>query len=254
MLENLTKLGFSEKEAKIYLILLRNGPALASTLAIRTGLKRVSVYSILDALCSRGVVSYELSELGRRYLPHDPECLLYGLEKERAELQVKLDLAKNCVSSLSEINIVQQLDARRVIFLKSLAAIQSAMPDLFNKTEKLYALCSEAISPEEEHFLTQLFSNTQNFFKEALILTPKCSTKWAGWAKVTCLEHPHPSENGQILVQGSQVFFVCQRQELELMLIRDASYAKTVLEVMIKPYCNTSGVLALNSTCSFLKG
>ncbi len=254
MVENLTKLGFSEKEAKIYLILLRNGPALASTLAARTGLKRVSVYSILDGLCSRGVVSYEATELGRRYLPHDPECLLYSLEREKAELQVKWDLAKECVNSLAEINIVQQLDARRVIFLKDLTTIQAALSELFDKNEKLYGLCSETLSQDEERFLTHIFSSSHAFFKEGFILTPKCSMQWLNKAKIACIEHPHPSEKGQILVQGAKVFFLCQREQLELMLIRDASYAKTVLEVMIKPYCKTSGVLALSSISSFLKG
>lgn len=255
MLENLTKLGFTEREAKVYLILLRNGPALASTLAIRTGLKRVSIYSLLETLCSRGVISFEPTEEGRRYLPHDPECLLYTLEREKAELQVRWDLARNCIRSLSEVTHIQKLDARRAIFLKEISVIQAAMGELFDGDEKLYGLCSESLTSVERNFFIQLFSNGSAHYKDCLMLTPKDSMAWMKRQNnVKCVEHLFPAEKGQILVQGSKVFFICQREDLELMLIRDPSYAKTVLDVLIKPYCKSTGVLALSSTISFLKG
>lgn len=255
MLENLTKLGFSEKEAMVYMVLLRNGPALASTLAHRTGLKRVSVYSILDALSARGLVSFEFTDLGRRYLPHDPECLLYKLEEEKAQLQVKLDLAKDCIQSLSHTTSIQRLDGRRVVFLKKIEIIKDALADFFDASQKLHGLFSEDLSSDEETLFRELFEKAKLYSKDCLILTPKKLTKWMEKQKnIRWLEHPFPAEKGQILVQGSSVFFVCQREELELMLIRDPSYAKTVLEVLIKPYCEKVGVLAHSSRSSFLKG
>ena len=254
MLENLTKLGFTEKEAKVYLILLRNGPALASTLALRAGLKRVSMYSILESLTARGIVSYENTPLGRRYLPHDPECLLYPIERERAELQVKWDLAKNCIDSLATLT-VQKMDARRVVFLRESSAILDAMDELFEKGQKLYGAFSVAFTSSEKNFFIKLLSVGNFSNKESVFLAPETPSLWFKTKlNITCFKHPFPTEKGHILVQGAKVFFICERENLELMLIRDASYAKAVLDVLIKPYCSSAGELALSSNISFLKG
>lgn len=255
MLENLIKLGFTDREAKIYLILLRNGPALASTLAIRTGLKRVSVYSILETLCARGLVSFERTEVGRRYLPHDPECLLYNLEREKAAFQIKWDLAKNCIKSLSDVTVIKRLDVRRVIFLKGVQEIEKAMSELFHNEKKLYGICADTLTLAERNLFKRLFENSNLYYKNCLMLVPNNLVGWMeAQINVSWIEHLFPAEKGQILVQDSSVFFLCEREELELMLIRDPSYAKTVLDVLIKPYDNTSGVLALNSSISFLNG
>lgn len=98
--ENLTQLGLSEKEALLYLLLLRNGPSPASSLAKRLQIKRVSLYPVLESLTERGLVDYEQTPLGRRYIPHDPVCLLDLLEKESAELRHRLEIAKKCVEKL----------------------------------------------------------------------------------------------------------------------------------------------------------
>ena len=253
MLENLTKLGFTEKEAKVYLVLLRHGPALASTLACRTGLKRVSVYGVLDALHAKGLISFENTQNGRRYLPHDPECILYDLEQAKAELQIKWELARDCVRSLSQP--AQMLDARRVLFLTKLQEIQKELPELFDTRQKLHGLLARTLRPLEEKFFNNFFSKPP--FKKALFLAPDSLHEWTRPHTSSILNfhpHPFPAEEGHLLVQGPRVCFLRQRDELELMLIRDADYAKSVFQMLIEPYCKTSGVLAETSTISSLKG
>lgn len=97
---NLTELGLSEKEALLYLLLLRSGPSPASSLAKRLQIKRVSLYSVLESLTERGLVAYEQTPLGRKYIPHDPICLLELLEKESAAVRHRLEIAKSCVEKL----------------------------------------------------------------------------------------------------------------------------------------------------------
>lgn len=109
--ENLLQLGLSKKEAMLYLLLLRNGPAPVSCLAKRLELKRVSLYSILESLELKGLISIQETEQGRRYLPHDPECLLDGLEKQQIELKYRLELAKECVEQLQGLSVWQRLKA-----------------------------------------------------------------------------------------------------------------------------------------------
>ncbi|MBT4384622.1 hypothetical protein HOD30_02650 [Candidatus Peregrinibacteria bacterium] len=104
MTEDLKKLGFSEKEARVYLMLLRIGPSVVSSIAARTDLKRVSLYSVLDSLQKRGLVSFDDSKGVRSYIPHDPECLLYAFEKKSAELKFQLDLAKDCIERMQSFS------------------------------------------------------------------------------------------------------------------------------------------------------
>lgn len=99
--ENLIQLGLSDKEARLYLLLLGVGPSQVSSLAKRALMKRVTVYSVLDSLCLRGLVTYEEATVGRRYIAYDPECLLDSLEKEKAELKWRMELAKDCIQKLN---------------------------------------------------------------------------------------------------------------------------------------------------------
>lgn len=99
--ESLVKLGLSEREASLYLLLLQIGPSQVSSLAKRAQVKRVSVYSVLASLELRGLVTFEQTRLGKRYLAHDPECLLYFLEQEKAELKCRINLARECIQKLS---------------------------------------------------------------------------------------------------------------------------------------------------------
>ena len=56
-IESLMQLGFTEKEAMVYLILLRIGPSPASVVANRLDIKRATAYAVLNSLCQQGIVS-----------------------------------------------------------------------------------------------------------------------------------------------------------------------------------------------------
>lgn len=103
-IEKLVKLGLSEKEAMLYLALLRFGPSPVSPLARRVKLKRVTVYTVLDSLYERSLITFKPTPFGRRYLAFDPDCLLYELEKEGAELKLRIELAKECIKKLNSLS------------------------------------------------------------------------------------------------------------------------------------------------------
>ena len=108
MFENkLVQLDLSEKGAKLYLLLLQVGSSPVSALAKRAHMKRVTVYSVLEILVEQGLVSYEHFSIGRRYSAYDPECLLYLLEKEKAELKCRMELARECVQKLNNPQVLR---------------------------------------------------------------------------------------------------------------------------------------------------
>ena len=56
--ENLSKLGFSPSEIKIYLHLLKNGSSYPNKISSETKINRTNVYEALDRLVSKGVASF----------------------------------------------------------------------------------------------------------------------------------------------------------------------------------------------------
>ncbi|MFT7184027.1 MAG: sugar-specific transcriptional regulator TrmB [Oceanicoccus sp.] len=72
----LKELGFNGKEAKIYLTLLELNGALPSTLARITGIKRTTIYGVLEGLRARGLVGSVQRKECCYYLGVAPELLL----------------------------------------------------------------------------------------------------------------------------------------------------------------------------------
>lgn len=74
MLEKeLQRLGMNEKEAAVYTAALKLGPTTAIKVAKATGLKRTTVYGILDSLKTRGLMAIELKGLKQYYVAAAPE-------------------------------------------------------------------------------------------------------------------------------------------------------------------------------------
>lgn len=96
----LQTLGFSDKEAQVYLLLLELNEALPSVIARKTGLKRPTVYMVLEELQKRGLVSSIKRSNVLYYQSSKPE---FFLEKERADLLQKNRSLEALSTSLPEL-------------------------------------------------------------------------------------------------------------------------------------------------------
>ena len=82
--ENLSKLGFSPSEIKIYLHLLNNGSSYPNKISAETKLNRTNVYEALDRLVSKGVTSFINKNKVKWFEAKSPNSLL-SLIKEKEE-------------------------------------------------------------------------------------------------------------------------------------------------------------------------
>ncbi len=85
VVSSVVRFGLSDREARLYLALLRKGRATAPELAHETGVDRVLGYRMLDALRARGVVEVT-AERPRRYAAVPPRALFDRSLRERASL------------------------------------------------------------------------------------------------------------------------------------------------------------------------
>lgn len=72
----LSKLGFSQNEAKVYLAALETGSTSAQQIAQKAGVKRTTCYSVLAYLVNRGVIGKTKSRGKTRFVAEPPQRLL----------------------------------------------------------------------------------------------------------------------------------------------------------------------------------
>ncbi len=101
LLAGLEKLGFADKEAKVFIALLAHAGASAQEVAIDSNLPRATVYDILADLVSRGYATMGEGEFGRRYFPHPPERILTLLEDEQLMITKRMTDAVAIVPMLN---------------------------------------------------------------------------------------------------------------------------------------------------------
>lgn len=83
----LKKLGFSDKEAKVYLALLHLGPSPVRKLADYTELNRGTVYDALKWLQERGVVNFFDKESKQYFVAENPDKLHELLRNQEMDLK-----------------------------------------------------------------------------------------------------------------------------------------------------------------------
>lgn len=88
--KTLTDIGLTEKEAKIYLVLLELGEALPSFIAKKAGVKRPTTYLILEQLCEKGLASTIKKSTYEYYQPIHPKVLIEDQEEKLLALQKAL--------------------------------------------------------------------------------------------------------------------------------------------------------------------
>ncbi len=82
----LKKIGFSDKEVKVYFTLLEYGAVSGRKLADETDLNRGTVYDILKQLQQKGLVSYFHKETKKKFVAEDPEKLIKLLEEKERQV------------------------------------------------------------------------------------------------------------------------------------------------------------------------
>lgn len=130
LLQQLTQLGFTEYEARIYLALLQEYPATGYQLSKRSGVPRSMAYQALGRLDTRGAVLQTRDGKATRYRPLPPQMLL---ARERAEHNKRIDAL---VQGLEEVFQAREGDqiwtitGREAVLAYAAQQIQSAQREL----------------------------------------------------------------------------------------------------------------------------
>ena len=82
-LSQLQKLGLSQKEARLYLVALENGPATISKLAQKSDLKRGTIYEFLGGMLEKGLLEVSISGKRKLYGAVQPQKLKKIIDRQK---------------------------------------------------------------------------------------------------------------------------------------------------------------------------
>jgi len=161
----LKQLGFSEKEIKVYLSLLKNGPSSVRALAQVSEINRGTTYDILKSLKENGLVSYYHKDTKQFFVSEDPSSLNKTLEQRIENLK---EVKKSLVHVIPELkSLFNEAGEKPVVkYYEGFSGVRVVLSDVLETTEssigKLYYVFSSAAIRE------YLYKAFPNFTKERI--------------------------------------------------------------------------------------
>jgi predicted transcriptional regulator len=120
MKEKLISIGFSEKDAEIYLALIKSGKSTIADLMKKTSIERRTIYDVLERLIQKGWASYFEENSRKYYNATNPEIILKDLEQKNKEFEKIIPelTSLNEKSSEAKVEILKGVKGLRTIFLE----------------------------------------------------------------------------------------------------------------------------------------
>lgn len=127
ILQSLQMLGYTDKQARIYVALLSIGKGSIQSIAKQSEIKRPTVYVIIDELIEKGLVSRVIGSKKQLFIPTQPQTILDQTEKIYAE-------AKKCIPGLMSLLEKPNLKNIKTLYFEGIRGIEKA---LWYKIEEL---------------------------------------------------------------------------------------------------------------------
>ena len=89
-IKNLQDFGLSAHEAGVYYAGLLLGPTTILKISRLSGIKRTSIYAIMDSLKNKGLMSIQLKGLKQLFVAENPDRLKSVLDQKQQSLQLVL--------------------------------------------------------------------------------------------------------------------------------------------------------------------
>lgn len=120
LINGLSNIGLNEKQAQVYLALLKLGKGSAYAVSEQSGLKKPTTYVILDELVERGAAHRVPRASKRIYKPVSPEILFRDAEN-------RMNDTKQLLPSLKSIGSIKTPEKMNVLHFEGLKAFREAL-------------------------------------------------------------------------------------------------------------------------------
>lgn len=137
-IEALFAVGFSEKEAHVYLALLELGQGTVTKIARRAGILRTTTYDILSSLFEKGLVTLSGKEPRHQYVAESPERIKTYIENELEKKREELRQAE--ANLIPQLKSIYNISARpKVMFYEGTEGVEQVYEDTLTSKETIRA-------------------------------------------------------------------------------------------------------------------
>ena len=135
--KQLKSLGFSEKEARVYLALLELGPSTTTEIARKSKINRTTGYDILESLASEGLVNLIGETKIQKFVAENPQKVVTFLENKVKQDQDRLNQARSLLPELLSVYNIKEKP--KVRFYEGLSGLQEAFEDTLSAKGEILA-------------------------------------------------------------------------------------------------------------------
>lgn len=153
----LIDLGFSNKEAGVYIALLELGPSTTTEISRRARINRTTGYDILESLASDGLVNTLGETKIQKFVAENPEKVITFLENKIKTAEEKLKQAKVFLPEL--LSVYNTKDKPKVRFYEGVENIKEVFEDTLTAKNEIvgYAVGTDAFEAVGEEYLRNYF-------------------------------------------------------------------------------------------------
>lgn len=137
ILKTLTAIGFSEKEAKVYVTVLELNEALPSSISRLSGVKRPNTYLILEQLQKKGLLSHVKKDSHLYYRAVDPKTFIDQEVNKSKTVESSLKELKTALPDLFSLHQDAAQTPQMSVYKGKAGLIQIMEDTLTTKTELL---------------------------------------------------------------------------------------------------------------------
>jgi sugar-specific transcriptional regulator TrmB len=153
----LTELGFSDKEASVYLALLELGPATTAEISKTAGINRTTGYDILESLVSEGLINPIGETKIQKYVAENPDKVIVFLENKIKDSQDKLKKAYDLLPEL--FSVFNEKEKPKVKYYEGVARIKEVFEDTLTAEKEIlaYAVGTDMIQLLGDNYFQEYF-------------------------------------------------------------------------------------------------
>jgi sugar-specific transcriptional regulator TrmB len=133
-------LGFSTKEATVYVALLELGHGTVTEIARKAGINRTTGYDVLDSLANKGIVNVTGKEPKQEYAAEPPEAVISYLKREAEAARERIKKAEALIPQLKSVHATQ--NRPRIKFYEGTDGLTQVYEDTLTSREPIRAYAS----------------------------------------------------------------------------------------------------------------
>lgn len=234
---SLKELGFQNNEIKVYLDILQCENAYVSSISLRTGIERTTVYSVLKRLLERNVIAQTQINGVAAYTTMPFSYFLDTVQTKMQELEKQKNKIQGMVNTL-ELLQMKQLQDTQIRMYQGMVAIKNLYAEtLVENSEQMAFLTLTHMSHQMKEYLSGEFmelKKKRNVFSRVLVADSLRSRKYqqldgvSGRETRIVSEMPFDLFSEIILFQGGRVAIIDFHSEVHGLVIQSETFYKTM--------------------------